>query len=131
MIRLTIVVVSDSREMDLKDPEENFGPRMIRDAAERTGDAVGDGTSTATMRVPGRARDGSRGGGDRVDAFDGVLGGGRAARWTAGGVGDRRRNRRNGGARQAVIGEVFRLGLTRAAAIMDVEPREGEHRRIQ
>jgi chaperonin GroEL len=41
--------VTIAKEFDLKDPEENLGARMIRQAAEKTGDAVGDGTSTATV----------------------------------------------------------------------------------
>jgi chaperonin GroEL len=41
--------VTIAKELELKDPEENLGARMIRQAAERTGDAVGDGTSTSTV----------------------------------------------------------------------------------
>ena len=41
--------VTISRELELKDLEEDLGVRMIREAAERTGDAVGDGTSTSTL----------------------------------------------------------------------------------
>ncbi len=41
--------VTIAKEVDLKDPEENLGARMIRGAAVRTGDMVGDGTSTATI----------------------------------------------------------------------------------
>ncbi len=41
--------VTIAKEFDLDDPDENLGVRMIRQAAERTGDAVGDGTSTATI----------------------------------------------------------------------------------
>src|SRR6476646_1686012 len=41
--------VTIAKEFDLKDPEENLGARMLRQAAERTGDVVGDGTSTATI----------------------------------------------------------------------------------
>jgi chaperonin GroEL len=41
--------VTIAREFDLKDPDEDLGVRMIRQAAERTGEAVGDGTSTATI----------------------------------------------------------------------------------
>jgi chaperonin GroEL len=41
--------VTIAREMSLKDPVENLGAQMIRQAAERTGEAVGDGTSTATV----------------------------------------------------------------------------------
>lgn len=41
--------VTIAREVELKDPSENLGAQMIRQAAERTGEAVGDGTSTATI----------------------------------------------------------------------------------
>jgi chaperonin GroEL len=41
--------VTIAKEMELEDPAENLGVQMIRQAAERTGDAVGDGTSTATV----------------------------------------------------------------------------------
>lgn len=41
--------VTIAKEIELKDPEENLGAQMIREAAEKTGDAVGDGTSTATI----------------------------------------------------------------------------------
>jgi chaperonin GroEL len=41
--------VAIAKEFSLKDPEENLGAQMLRQAAERTGDLVGDGTSTATI----------------------------------------------------------------------------------
>jgi chaperonin GroEL len=41
--------VTIAKEMELEDQTENLGAQMIRQAAERTGDAVGDGTSTATV----------------------------------------------------------------------------------
>jgi chaperonin GroEL len=41
--------VTIAKEIELKDPEENLGAQMMREAAERTGEAVGDGTSTATL----------------------------------------------------------------------------------
>ena len=41
--------VTIAREFELKDAEENLGARMLRQAAERTGDVVGDGTSTSTV----------------------------------------------------------------------------------
>ena len=41
--------VTIAKETNLKDPDENLGAQMIRQAAERTGDAVGDGTTTATI----------------------------------------------------------------------------------
>jgi chaperonin GroEL len=41
--------VTIAKEMEMKDPVENLGAQMIRQAAERTGGAVGDGTSTSTL----------------------------------------------------------------------------------
>lgn len=41
--------VTIAKAIDLKDPEENLGAQIIREAAERTGESVGDGTSTATV----------------------------------------------------------------------------------
>src|SRR5579864_1004972 len=41
--------VTIAKEMELSDPEENLGARMLRQAAEKTGDVVGDGTSTSTV----------------------------------------------------------------------------------
>ena len=39
---------------------ENLGAQMIRQAAERTGDAVGDGTSTSTILAHAIFADGVR-----------------------------------------------------------------------
>src|SRR5512133_3192535 len=52
--------VTIAKEFDLKDPEENLGARMLRQAAEKTGDAVGDGTSTATILAHAIFADGLR-----------------------------------------------------------------------
>ena len=41
--------VTIAKQFDLPDPEENLGAQVLREAAERTGDAVGDGTTTATL----------------------------------------------------------------------------------
>ena len=41
--------VTIAKELELEDLDEDLGVRTIRQAAERTGDAVGDGTSTATL----------------------------------------------------------------------------------
>jgi chaperonin GroEL len=41
--------VTIAKEFELEDPEEDLGARMLRQAAERTGDEVGDGTTTATV----------------------------------------------------------------------------------
>jgi chaperonin GroEL len=52
--------VTIAKELDLKDPEENLGAQMLRQAAERTGDAVGDGTSTSTILAAAILADGIR-----------------------------------------------------------------------
>ncbi len=52
--------VTIAKEFDLKDPEENLGARMLRQAAEKTGDAVGDGTSTSTVLAHAIFADGVR-----------------------------------------------------------------------
>jgi chaperonin GroEL len=52
--------VTIAKEFDLPDPEENLGARMLRQAAERTGDVVGDGTSTATILAHAIFADGLR-----------------------------------------------------------------------
>jgi len=41
--------VTIAKEMELEDPEENLGAQMLRQAAQKTGEAVGDGTSSATV----------------------------------------------------------------------------------
>jgi chaperonin GroEL len=41
--------VTIAKEVNLKDSEENLGARMLREAAVRTGDAVGDGTTSSTV----------------------------------------------------------------------------------
>jgi chaperonin GroEL len=52
--------VTIAKEFDLKDPEENLGARMLRQAAEKTGEMVGDGTSTATILAHAMFADGVR-----------------------------------------------------------------------
>ena len=52
--------VTIAKEFDLKDAEENLGARMLRQAAEKTGDMVGDGTSTATILAHAIFADGVR-----------------------------------------------------------------------
>jgi chaperonin GroEL len=41
--------VTIAKEVDLRDPEENLGAQVLREAAARTGEAVGDGTTTSTL----------------------------------------------------------------------------------
>ncbi len=52
--------VTIAKQIDLADPEENLGAQMLRQAAERTGEAVGDGTSTATVLAHAILADGIR-----------------------------------------------------------------------
>jgi chaperonin GroEL len=52
--------VTIAKEFNLKDATENLGVRMLRQAAERTADVVGDGTSTATVLAQAIFADGVR-----------------------------------------------------------------------
>lgn len=52
--------VTIAKEFNIKDPEENLGAQMLRQAAERTGDVVGDGTSTSTILAHAIFADGVR-----------------------------------------------------------------------
>jgi chaperonin GroEL len=52
--------VTIAKEFSLKDPDENLGAQMLRDAAERTGDAVGDGTTTSTLLAHAIVAEGMR-----------------------------------------------------------------------
>ena len=52
--------VTIAKEFDLKDPDENLGARMLRQAAEKTGEVVGDGTSTSTVLAHAILADGIR-----------------------------------------------------------------------
>lgn len=41
--------VTVAKEIDLKDPVENMGAKMVREVASKTADDAGDGTTTATV----------------------------------------------------------------------------------
>ncbi|HEX6810384.1 MAG TPA: chaperonin GroEL [Planctomycetota bacterium] len=41
--------VTIAKEVKLEDPDEDLGARLLREAAVKTGDAVGDGTTTSTL----------------------------------------------------------------------------------
>jgi chaperonin GroEL len=41
--------VTVAKEIELKDPMENLGARMVREVASKTSDVAGDGTTTATV----------------------------------------------------------------------------------
>src|SRR5437867_2275498 len=48
------------KEIDLEDKFENIGARMIREVAQKTADAAGDGTTTATVLARAIYREGLR-----------------------------------------------------------------------
>ena len=52
--------VTIAKEISLADPEEDLGAQMLRQAAEKTGEAVGDGTSTSTILAHAIFSDGVR-----------------------------------------------------------------------
>ena len=52
--------VTIAKLVHLQDPEENLGAQTLRQAAERTGDAVGDGTTTSTILAHALFADGLR-----------------------------------------------------------------------
>jgi chaperonin GroEL len=50
--------VTVAKEIDLKDPMENLGARMVREVASKTSDVAGDGTTTATVLAQAIFREG-------------------------------------------------------------------------
>lgn len=52
--------VTIAKEIELSDPEEHLGAQMIREAAEKTGELVGDGTSTSAILAYAIFSDGLR-----------------------------------------------------------------------
>ena len=72
--------VTIAKEFALKDPDENLGAQMLRGAAERTGDAVGDGTTTSTLLAHAIVAEGVRNIAAGASAIDLKRGLDRAAR---------------------------------------------------
>jgi chaperonin GroEL len=52
--------VTVAKEIDLKDPVENLGAKMVREVASKTSDIAGDGTTTATVLAQAIFRHGSK-----------------------------------------------------------------------
>ncbi len=52
--------VTVAKEVELEEPYESMGARMVRVAASKTGDDAGDGTTTATVLAQAMVRDGMR-----------------------------------------------------------------------
>jgi chaperonin GroEL len=50
--------VTVAKEIDLKEPMENLGARMVREVASKTSDVAGDGTTTATVLAQALYREG-------------------------------------------------------------------------
>jgi chaperonin GroEL len=74
--------VTIAKEVEIKDPEENLGAQMLREAAERTGDVVGDGTTSATILAFAILTEGVRNvaaGASAIDLKRGIDAGVRAA----------------------------------------------------
>jgi chaperonin GroEL (HSP60 family) len=68
--------VTIAKEIELADPEEDLGARMMRQVAEKTGDAVGDGTTTATILAHAASEAELK---SRKEAFDDAISATRAA----------------------------------------------------
>src|SRR5689334_23890618 len=70
------------KALDLENAEENLGVQVLRQAAERTGDMVGDGTTTATLLACALFADGVRNvaaGASAIDIRRGIERGARTA----------------------------------------------------
>src|SRR6202789_3363891 len=52
--------VTVAKEVELKDPLENMGARMVREVASKTSDTAGDGTTTATILAEAIYNEGQR-----------------------------------------------------------------------
>src|SRR5262247_2970120 len=52
--------VTVAKEIDLKEPMENLGARMVREVASKTSDVAGDGTTTATVLAQAIYREGCK-----------------------------------------------------------------------
>jgi len=50
--------VSVAKEIDLTDPFENMGAQIVKEAANKTNDAAGDGTTTSTLLAREMAKSG-------------------------------------------------------------------------
>lgn len=52
--------VTVAKEIELSDPLENMGAQMVREAASKTADVAGDGTTTATVLTQAIFREGNK-----------------------------------------------------------------------
>src|SRR5512137_199223 len=52
--------VTVAKEIELKDPYENMGARLVNEVASKTSDVAGDGTTTATVLAQAIFREGCK-----------------------------------------------------------------------
>jgi len=52
--------VSVAKEIELKDPFENMGAQLVKEAASKTADIAGDGTTTATVLAQSIVNEGNK-----------------------------------------------------------------------
>src|SRR6476660_7905199 len=52
--------VTVAEDIELTDPYENMGAQLVKEAASKTGDAAGDGTTTATLLAEGIFKEGMK-----------------------------------------------------------------------
>src|SRR6202000_1121660 len=57
---ITKAGVTGAEELDLKDKYENIGAKLVKEAASKTSDVAGDGTTTATVLAEAIFREGYR-----------------------------------------------------------------------
>src|SRR3978361_2502239 len=53
--------VTVAKEIELSDKFENMGAQMVREVAQKTNDAAGDGTTTATVLAQAIVKEGAKG----------------------------------------------------------------------
>ena len=58
--RITKDGVTVAKEIDLSDPSENMGARLMREVASKTNDLAGDGTTTAIVLAQALIKEGKR-----------------------------------------------------------------------
>src|SRR4028118_387300 len=54
--------VTVAKEIELADPLEDVGAKLVKEVASKTNDVAGDGTTTATVLAQAMGREGVRGG---------------------------------------------------------------------
>src|SRR2546423_13989588 len=62
--------VTVAKEIELSDKFENMGAQMVREVAQKTNDAAGDGTTTATVLAAAIVREGAKSGPAGMNPMD-------------------------------------------------------------